>query len=750
MGSIFAQNAKNEKKKKINELHNKTYSLYFTISHWNNLSELSEGNTNNNLNDYLKPKIGEYNNLEKELKNWKKEIEYLEQQLKSYIKTEDMDNGFLDIFSLIKSIINNQEEKLNEMKFSNNNIEDLSDLAAYLHNINICGENKHCSIIADKSNIDYNKVNSNISKIIKQLNSNYSIKINEITINLKSNNNNNSIKNNETTANSRQNNNNSINLNDITNNSRLYSNNSNNNNSNNSYSNVNNIMKNNEDENNDINNEFEKKLNNGLNPFNLILNIQEDLSEKELVKNVRNNLDINDCFVLPQYNIDLLINSRYDLNSVEYDNKNAFHKIFNMMEKDDNKLASKKLMDVLESPPDDSISIPSKKREKRDNKDDNLIKIKYDEKYKLLTPLQKLIILHGIFTTGNNPYLINGIFNSYFKNQYIIYSADEMNYICKKILEEIGIEYESNFNNINDYEFNYNKYNSNKFHLYNSRKMDIESACYISEYSDFEYNNTIKKIFDVKDDTNKDEYNKIYYNIKNKDQYKFNSNYNIINKNNHIPIQTSKMFTNIIMHNPYINKSEIKKNILTKVVNYVKDLCEKIKQFQKNNKSKFNYFTGQTVNNSHRQINDLAYKEINENKNKKLNKDDVSKQLKEHTNEFKTFSIQKNQDVLIIKDNDKQEKEDTKTKILSIINSYRDNNIKNNWDKMNTSWYQNNQRFNPIFKINGLTKTNNMNNYNQNNNNNDNNNNHHRNNNENGRTNNNNIFSHLQSLKTNQ
>ena len=82
--------------------------------------------------------------MEKELNNWKKQIKELENKLKSNIQIEGKYfNGFLDIFSLIKSIINNQEEKLNEMKFSNNNIEDLSDLAAYLHNINICGEKKN-------------------------------------------------------------------------------------------------------------------------------------------------------------------------------------------------------------------------------------------------------------------------------------------------------------------------------------------------------------------------------------------------------------------------------------------------------------------------------------------------------------------------------------------------------------------------------------------------------------------------------
>jgi hypothetical protein len=331
-----------------------------------------------------------------------------------------------------------------------------------------------------------------------------------------------------------------------------------------------------------------------------------------------------------------------------------------------------------------------------------------------------------------------------------------MKYICKKILDEIGIEYDNDFNNSNDYIFNFDKSKNNNFNFYNSHKIDIESASFISEYTDFEYNNTIEKIFNIKDDTNKDEYKKIYNNIKNKDQYKLKSNYNIFNINKNMPIQTSKILTNIITQNPFLNKGEVKKKILSKILQYLRNLCDKIKQMQNNNKSKFNYFTGERVNDNPREIDDLNYKEINENKNIKLNKANVLKQLKEHQNELKTFSVL-NKEKLLIKKEDNIQEEDIKTKIVSIINSYHDINIKKNWETMNKVWYQNNQRFNPIFKINNLTKTNNIinpNNNNSNNNNNNNNrdNNHRqqRHNNERGSTNNTNIFSHLQTLKTNQ
>jgi len=599
----------------------------------------------------------------------------------------------LDIFSLIQSIINNQEEKLKELKLTNknNNIQNLpmtsslSDFAVLLQNTNlITRENKNCAIIADKSNINYNKVSSNISKIIQQVieefNKQASI-IEETNIN-------NSFKQNAKNANNTHNNNNNNNthsnqnINEINNNQKIQNNNNNINENNNNNNNNINSIKTEEDELND----YEMKINNGLNPSKLILNIEEEISQENLVKSLQYNLEIDNCFILPLYDFDKLMNTTFDLNSVDYDSKNAFYNIFPMIENDEKKLAAKKLVDGLEQMNNiNIINKPSKKP---------IIDYEQITRYELLTPLQKLIILYGIFTTGNNPYLINCILNVYFPTHCIMYNTDEMNYICKKILEEVGIEYESNFCNIKEDIFNFDK--NNKFFLNNSQKVDIESALYISEYTDFEYNNTIRKIFNLKDD-NKEEFNKIFHNIKNKDQYKLNCDFNIKNKN--ISIQRSKIFTNIITQNPYLTNGELKKKILSKLIEYLKKLCDKIKEFQNNNKSKFNYFTGEVVPNNNRKINDLNYSEIIENKNRKLNKSDVLKQLKEHKNDIKTFSIKKTKSELIKKKPINRE-EDIKNKILNVLNSYSEQNIKNEWESMRKVWYQNNQRFNPIFKIN--------------------------------------------------
>ena len=152
-------------------------------------------------------------------------------------------------------------------------------------------------------------------------------------------------------------------------------------------------------------------------------------------------------------------------------------------------------------------------------------------------------------------------------------------------------------------------------------------------------------------------------------------------------IQRSKIFTNVITHNPYITNGELKKRILSQIIDYLKKLCDKVQEFKKNNKSKFNYFTGEQVPDNNRQINDLNYKEINENKNRKLDKDYVLKQLRENKNVIKTYSIKKIMKAELMKKRQIVKEEEIKTKILNVINSYSEANIKNEWESMRKVWY---------------------------------------------------------------
>ena len=182
---FYAKNASvkvNEEKTKKNDidiLYKNCYTLYSSINQENNLSEFSEENKNTFNNLLMPNNFNEYENMKEELSNWKKQIENLENRLnklKSKIQLEGENiQIFFDIFDLIKSIINNQEEKIKEMQMSKKNeelkIESLSDIANLLKGSNnmISRENKNATIIADKSNINYNKVNSNISKLMKKV-----------------------------------------------------------------------------------------------------------------------------------------------------------------------------------------------------------------------------------------------------------------------------------------------------------------------------------------------------------------------------------------------------------------------------------------------------------------------------------------------------------------------------------------------------------------------------------------------------
>jgi hypothetical protein len=182
-----------------------------------------------------------------------------------------------------------------------------------------------------------------------------------------------------------------------------------------------------------------------------------------------------------------------------------------------------------------------------------------------------------------------------------------------------------------------------------------------------------------------------------------NKKFNIYNKK--ISIQSSIFLMDIIMHNPYIVNERIKKILLKKIINYLKELCEVIKDIKNNNKSKFNYFTGKTVEICYKQINDINYKEINDNKNKQLNKNNILKSLREHKNEFKTYSIKKYKEEINKKNNIEINMDDKLGKniginILDKFIRYSKYNINKEWKSMKNVWNQNNNRLNPLFKVN--------------------------------------------------
>ena len=659
---FYAKNASvkvNEEKTKKNDidiLYKNCYTLYSSINQGNNLSEFSEENKNKFNNLLMLNNYNEYENMKEELSNWKKQIENLENRLnklKSKIQLEGENiQIFFDIFDLIKSIINNQEEKIKEMQMSKKNeelkIESLSDIANLLKGSNnmISRENKNATIIADKSNINYNKVNGNISRLMKKVIEQFNkeiISVGDLEI----------TKSKKTILNNKDENNMEIDN-----------------------------MKSEDEE------EMALMVNKGLNPAKLLLNIEEEMTQDVLIKNIKAFLDIDNCYLLPMYNYNKLLNSRIDLNSVNYDPSNAFFKAFPFIENDEKKFSAKKLMLGLEQ---SNNNINKKKNNEIFEK---------TARYKHLTPLQKLVILYGIFASGNNPSLVNCILNMYSPTHCVMYNNDEMNYICNNICEEVGIEYEQNFINIKDDEiFNFNK--NEKFFLNNSQKYDIESSLFMTEFNDFKYNETIREIYKIKDDKKGEEYAKIFHEIKNKDQFKLNSEFNIKNKN--ISLQKSINLIKILTNNSYIKNPETKKKFLNEILLYLKSFCKKIKQFQENNRSKYNYFTGEKFLENKRKINDMNYQEIIENKKKKLDRNTVLNMLKENKNKIKytckSYSIKEIKKE-IIKNTENNEEISVKNRILNVINTYNQNNIKKEWEKNRKEWYQNNQRFNPIYKIN--------------------------------------------------
>jgi len=668
---------KKEKNKKVKNLYKKFYPLYLTINYNYNILDRYSPNKNDKLDYYLYNNV--YNNTREitdQLYKWKKKLKEYEAELKLNIKLDNINiNKFTDIINYIKKNINIQEEKKNEIyKYINNtniynsfpdNLSDYSKLLKYTCNLNTMRNDDTIILEGEESYANYNKINSNLKNLFKGIaddNSSKDISIEE------------------------------LNFSELSN---SFSNNINKNNKKLFYTEINNSSSLSQ---NIYKIEYEEKLFSKVNPMELIFSSYGDIEPKSIIDHFKNNYNYNidEICILPNIDTNKMRNFKYDLNDIKYDKKNAYYNIFPDIENEQNKLEYKKMIDEL-------LNNKSKQ---------NNTYFEEITRYNNLTPLQKLVILYGIFTTGNNPYIINFILNAYYPTSCTLYSIDEMNFITEKILEEIGINYESNYTNIKSDIFNKDK--NNRFYLGSSQLVEIEPVFYQYDCSEFEFYNTIQKLSNINDkdnDKNIEEYYKIY--LKNSKNDEYNSKFDIINKN--ISVQKHILLSNVLTNNPYVENNQIKKFFFKNYINYLKELCKTINKIKNENKSKFNYFTGEVDENNQRQKNDINYEEIKINKSKKLNKNDVLNQIRNNKNKFKTYSIRKYKEGIAKKINinnieanastntNLNKKENLNENIDNILNKFSEYNIKNNWDNMKDEWYQNNRKLNYIFKLKGIS-----------------------------------------------
>ena len=668
---------KKEKNKKVKNLYKKFYPLYLTINYNYNILDRYSPNKNDKLDYYLYNNV--YNNTREitdQLYKWKKKLKEYETELKLNIKLDNINiNKFTDIINYIKKNINIQEEKKNEIyKYINNtniynsfpdNLSDYSKLLKYTCNLNTMRNDDTIILEGEESYANYNKINSNLKNLFKGIaddNSSKDISIEE------------------------------LNFSELSN---SFSNNINKNNKKLFYTEINNSSSLSQ---NIYKIEYEEKLFSKVNPMELIFSSYGDIEPKSIIDHFKNNYNYNidEICILPNIDTNKMRNFKYDLNDIKYDKKNAYYNIFPDIENEQNKLEYKKMIDEL-------LNNKSKQ---------NNTYFEEITRYNNLTPLQKLVILYGIFTTGNNPYIINFILNAYYPTSCTLYSIDEMNFITEKILDEIGINYESNYTNIKSDIFNKDK--NNRFYLGSSQLVEIEPVFYQYECSEFEFYNTIQKLSNINgkdNDKNIEEYYKIY--LKNRKNDEYNSKFDIIIKN--ISVQKHILLSNVLTNNPYVENNQIKKYFFKNYINYLKELCKTINKIKNENKSKFNYFTGEVDENNQRQKNDINYEEIKINKSKKLNKNDVLNQIRNNKNKFKTYSIRKYKEGIAKKINinnieanastntNLNKKENLNENIDNILNKFSEYNIKNNWDNMKDEWYQNNRKLNYIFKLKGIS-----------------------------------------------
>ena len=668
-------NQKKEKNNKIRSLYNKIFSLYITINQYSNVSELFECNNNDRLNDYLYDNINS-NNFEemvKDLFSWKNQLKQIENEKKIYKIIINNDQQLINVFNYINNFINIQEEtikkifirrnNINKLQFNELNVFDLSYFAELLkqaNNINFNGNHNYYNyIIENKPDINYNEINCNVRNKINKFNTQLNqdiISIENISIN------NNIINNNSFTPPLPKNN----------------------------YS----VEKSKNKFNLKNNNEkcFEKELNNEFNPLNLVMDLSNGITYEEIADYFKNNSNYGNCFSMPVFKLDKFMKNNYNIINLNANQKNLSYTKLPSTENNENILANKNILNGMEI---NEINNDIKK---------TIVNYEQSCRYNNLTPLQKLVILYGVFTTRNNPFLINFILNSYYLTRCLMYNINEINYISAKVLNEIGIEYNCAINKNDIFIFDIKK----NHYLGSSQTIELKPAFCKYNNNLFKFNNAIQKIIKI------NYYNIFDYYKNNRDFFEKNNKFNIINKN--ISLQKSIFLADMITHNPYIIEDKRKSKFLKSLINYFKELFKTIKETKNNNKSKYNYFTGKIINDNQRQKNDINYKEIKENKNKLLNKNNVLKSLKQHKNEFKTFSIKTYKEQINKKTNKNIINIDNdKISVLDIVNKYSEYNMNKSWKTMKNIWCQDNYRYNPMFKFQDINTLDNINSKSKNN-----------------------------------
>ena len=664
---IAAKVKRRRQNKKLDDLYLECLYISFSNNINNTDADIAMGGDKNKFDQFSSsfPKNNNQEYLSNELINWKNSVNELKSKLTKKFGESKLKKAekFLKVLNLIENIIALQEEKVKRIKSekekekenpeNNNGQVKLIDFVIQLESYSNYHDHNLYSEYAENSNLDYNKLHKEISSIIEKLTNEINIATNEEFI----------IKNQSLTNESGSESNTNF----------TYSHSSNNIHSMpdvqeplgtpdqtiNSTKSLP-IPTTKEDDSSDP----EQRILNKLNPNHLLFGVI-GTPMKEVQTFFESFFATDKCDVLPRYNYKKMLGAEYEDNdSQEVVNDKVFEKIFAPIYYNDTLLSKNKKF--LEG---EILMLKGKQSlmQKKSQKD-----IEENVNYGQFTSLQKLIFIWAMSLYGNNKYILNEISNMFVFTKNINFDNDEMNYIMENILDEIGIDlYGSNLNLLPKNNFA----NASAF---------IESPIQIATTSTFNYSQQLHdfisgRIPTMKSDKGITEKYKLVRHFFGNIQKNLKNNYSSIS---------------FISRNPLLRSSSIKQKIYNGIKSQICKICYRVEMLSNNNKSKYDYFNMSSNPNSKNIINDLSsYENITQMKNKRLNRENLLKQLNsvKSKSEFSCRGITEG----FLKANNN--KNDT-PRTIEILSFFSPDSIQKEWKLMRKPWYQNNKEFNPKFK----------------------------------------------------
>ena len=644
--------------KRINNLAKDCYIIYLNMNGNNNITgfSLERKNINNKLNEYTKlTYVPEY--FKKQFKKWKIFINEYKPKLNKYvseINISKIGETYLKLISFIENVIKIQEESFKKIpdKFNNSLLEGkdepkLSDFALEFEKyFQLTEKNNHIySAVAENSNIDYNKIVDKINQFFKDVKQS---------------------------------------VDELEEKYLIHSHNGNLNKNENKLKFINYYS-------NKTKKEIEDEFFNNLNVKKIFIDNSINENLENIIYQFREKYKTDKYEILNDYNIEQLLHTEIDTNSIDYNFENVFHKIFppinfyndlNYVIKYFDKDCNQKINNNTNI---NNQIVNNINNMNNNNSYLNHINNNNSKKKKEVsiideaTILQKMVVLWAISQYGINHYIINEILNMFSFSKTCDLDNEEISVLIERVLKE---------NNIDINQCNFATLKPNYYKNFTSF---IDAPIQISNIVNFNYSEKLKKFINGEINSMNEEINFVENEI-----YFLNE----LNNN----IYSRKL--NFINNNPLFMNDIYRLEFFEKIKKFLIKYSKKVIDIKNNNFSIYDYYTMEKIDYEKAKIRKFKIDDVscyskikNNKKEKKINKQKLLEMFnKNNTNEYYNKNFLNN----IIENKVTHPNNENKSNIMMVILSFNSPPmIQKEWETMRSPWYQNNYMLNPKFKKGG-------------------------------------------------